>query len=204
MKRFFAAVAALALLFVSSALLAQEKLMIDPVDLKLLVIQPTLTKMEARFPGAADPAAVNCLSGIAAHESTVGVVTRLKQVSGPALGIYQIEPATHKDVWRNYLSYRPDASDLLLLEWVPDNAAEALHQPGERFVWSIDDRMLITNLAYATAIARVILYRQSFDWPVDPGDVEALAVIWKNQYNTAQGSGTVEQYVAHFPTVVLE
>ena len=31
----------------------------------------------------------------------------LKQIRGPALGFFQMEPATCRDIWENYVIYRP-------------------------------------------------------------------------------------------------
>lgn len=62
-------------------------------QLRLYVIRPTLEKIELW-----SEAAENLLLGTTAQESHMG--TYIKQVGkGPALGIYQMEPATHKDIW---------------------------------------------------------------------------------------------------------
>ena len=37
----------------------------------------------------------------------------LKQLKGPALGLYQNEPKTHKDTWDNYLKYKPELAKLV-------------------------------------------------------------------------------------------
>src|SRR3546814_18753812 len=75
--------------------------MINPRDLCQEVIRPTLEKLDLY-----SPAAANLLLGTALTESTIGGATCLVQKGGPALGIYQIEPATHLDCWRNFLVYR--------------------------------------------------------------------------------------------------
>nr|MBC8554836.1 hypothetical protein [Candidatus Brocadiales bacterium] len=31
----------------------------------------------------------------------------LRQINGPALGFFQIEPDTARDIWENYVAYRP-------------------------------------------------------------------------------------------------
>ncbi|MEE9541175.1 MAG: hypothetical protein V3V85_06750, partial [Candidatus Thorarchaeota archaeon] len=59
--------------------------------------------MEELWPGASREAAVNLLLGTVYQESTINGITHLKQVGGPALGIYQIEPDTEHDTWENYL-----------------------------------------------------------------------------------------------------
>ncbi len=163
--------------------------MIKPEHLRDLVITPTLQLMDEAFPGAGNPRAIELLLGIAAHESTIAGVTYLKQQGGPALGIYQVEPATHDDVWINYLEFRPARRELmqsLLPAGVSDPLSTAAHDA------------LITSLSYATAIARIVIYRSSFDWPA-AGDVAGLGAIWKTHYNTGLGAGTVDQFVDHYP-----
>ena len=77
--------------------------MIDAHDLKHLVIIPTLDAMEPLWgPGINREAAVNLLLGTVFQESVIGNVTYLKQRGGgPALGIYQNEPAKEEDIWEN-------------------------------------------------------------------------------------------------------
>lgn len=178
-----------------------EEPMINMKQLKEYVVVPTLQSMEEAFPGAANPAAANLIVGIAAHESTIGGVTYLKQQNGPALGIYQIEPLTHLDLWASYLNYHEDKAEMLL-EFVPDDGIEYSGSADIPVFW-VDDNRLITSLDYQTGIARAIIYRASFGaWP-DPDDVEGLAKIWKSHWNTHLGAGTVEQYIEHFPREIL-
>ncbi len=153
--------------------------MIDPRDLKRLVIRPTLERL-----GLSSPAAVNLLLATAIVESTAGGMQYLKQRSGgPALGIYQIEPATHRDVWENYLRFRDTLADtvwsLSTVEW---RGASLAHNE------------LIWNLAYATAIARIVYLRDP--QPLPPAeDLPALGAYWKRVYNTSAGKGTVEHFL---------
>ena len=72
---------------------------INTKHLRLYIIRPTLQKINLW-----SEAAENLLLGTAAQESLLG--TYLKQNgNGPALGIYQMEPNTHKDIWIHYLNY---------------------------------------------------------------------------------------------------
>ena len=50
--------------------------------------------------------AVNLLMGTAAQESHLGKY-RKQLGGGPALGIFQMEPATFNDIVNNYLRYKP-------------------------------------------------------------------------------------------------
>jgi len=151
--------------------------MINPDQFRELVIWPTL-----KYLGMYSESAVNLLLGTAAHESKLSY---LKQINGPALGVYQIEPATHKDVYDNFLGYR-----LGLREKVLALASNVSNK-------DIDNE-LIVNLAYATAIARLIYYRIPEPLP-DADDVPGMADYWKRHYNTVLGRGTVEQFIEAFP-----
>lgn len=153
----------------------------DANQLCELVIAPTLDVIELN-----SDVAVNLLVGTVFQESAGGEY--LKQLGGgPALGIYQIEPNTHTDVWENYLDYRASLT----------SKVEKLLSPEDK------EQQLISNLSYATAIARIIYYRKPQALPSDANDIQALGEYWKEHYNTAAGAGTVEEFVHNFPTSVL-
>lgn len=154
--------------------------MINARHLRDFVVRPTLRRI-----GMWSQAAENILIGTIYQESRGGHY--LHQLgNGPALGIYQIEPATHNDVWDNYLHYR-----------------DALAKKVKNLAPLSDlDEQLIVNLSYATAIARLIYYRIPKALP-PANDIYALAKYWKAHYNTEQGKGTVEEFVKNFPTELL-
>lgn len=144
--------------------------------LRLHVIRPTLQAI-----GLWSMAAENLLLATCAHESRFGYF--LKQRDGPALGIFQIEPATHQDIWRNYLAYRPALAAKI----------KSLTNDNNRHP---NDNELITNLAYATAITRIIYYRVSAPLP-SAFAIEKQAIYWKKYYNTHQGKGSVADFIYH-------
>lgn len=124
------------------------------------------------------PAAERLLLGTALTES--GLSALAQDGVGPALGVYQIEPATHQDVWRNYLAFRP------ALAWrVGRFAGKAPRRQAQ----------LITNLSYATVVARLIYRRRPEPLP-GPGDLGGLAAYWKAHFNTTAGRGGVEDFMA--------
>ena len=154
-------------------------------QLRTYVIRPTLQQLDLW-----SEASEILLLGTVAHESKCGEY--LHQVGGPALGIYQIEPATHRDVWENYLRYKSGLM-LKIQDMVP--VAQRRRTPGG---WtSGSDAMLITDLAYATAIARVIYLRAPMRLP-EADDLHGLAGYWKKYYNTPLGKGTVEKWLADY------
>jgi hypothetical protein len=158
--------------------------MIDAKQLRDLVIIPTLEAMEKLWPGANTPAAVNLLLGTAFQESRA---TYLKQIgAGPALGIFQIEPATEQDMWDNYLNSRKDKADFVL---------SLARRDGNR-------RMdMICNLAYQVCVARIKYWRTKAVLPTNPNDIPALGKVWNDFYNTNPLVGTVEEFVKAYPKI---
>ena len=129
--------------------------------------------------------AVNLLLGTAAQESRFG--TYLMQISGPALGVFQMEPATEEDIWWNYLRFRSELRGRVIqhtLIGFPTPPA------------------LIWNLAYSIAMARITYYRAPDPLPL-PDDIQGLASYWKKIYNTPQGRGRVEEFVRSYKKYVL-
>lgn len=143
--------------------------MIDREQFLELIIEPTLEDI-----GLYSSAACELVLGTALQESRL---TYLKQLgTGPALGVCQMEPATHDDLWDNYLYYR-------------DKIAAAILDIGGR-----DPREMIWNLKYAVAMCRVHYRRIRAPLPVS-GDLKGQAAYWKRYYNTNLGKGTTEEYI---------
>jgi len=148
------------------------------------VIWPTLEFLELNSKEAR-----RLLLGTMAHESRGEyfdqVLHRKDRTLGPAIGLYQIEPATHDDIWENWLMFRDPIrhrmTDLFARE------------PGKH-------EQLATNVAYATGIARLVYYRQPEDLP-HWEDEEGLAAYWKKYYNTEKGAGTISEWLLSFQLV---
>lgn len=154
--------------------------MINVKQLTELVIVPTL-----EYLGMNSEAAVNLMLGTLAQESAMG--TYIKQINGPALGIYQMEPHAHQDIYDSYLTYRPDLRFKLGLYAKSD--------------YPVAEQM-IADLNYATAMARLQYYRRPERLP-EADDVFGLAVYWKEFYNTIAGAGTVDEFVENYERYVL-
>tara|TARA_R100000005_G_scaffold90372_2_gene61645 strand:- start:1261 stop:1719 length:459 start_codon:yes stop_codon:yes gene_type:complete len=138
-------------------------------DFRDLIIRPTLAAL-----GMGGAAAENLLLGTALVESGF---RHLRQVRGPALGLYQCEPATYADILA-YVRARPG----LLARLRPLIVGAELP----------DVSQIIWNLQYATAICRLHYWRVPA--PI-PEDVAGQAAYWKRHYNTVHGRGTVEKYL---------
>jgi hypothetical protein len=133
--------------------------------------------------GLGSPSAVNLLLGTAAQESGFG--TYLRQISGPALGVFQMEPATELDIWNNYLKFRPTfRQDLQRVTQVMQPGTGALE-------W---------NLAYQIAMARVQYLRAPDPLPLD---LSSMAHYWKRFYNTMHGKGTTDEFLTNYHRYVL-
>lgn len=151
---------------------------LDVTWLKNSVIVPTLTALTLY-----SDSAVNLMLGTCAQESHMG--TYIRQIGGgPALGIYQTEPATHEDVWENYLKYRP-ALAATVLAIAPRNVNN-----------------LINSTEYATSIARLVYARVHESLP-PAGNIQALASYWKQYYNTPSGKGCIADFILNYQRYVL-
>ena len=93
---------------------------------------------------------------------------------GPAMGIYQMEPATYLDLWNNFLAYHP--------MWL-----DRLH-PGETPHANVG--RLVYDLKYATMIARLNYYRVK---EALPQDLEGQFRYYKKYWNTDLGAATLPE-----------
>lgn len=139
------------------------------------LIRPILTAMGEHTPCKRSDAAENLLMGTWAHESRGGHF--IKQERGPALGIFQIEPATAHSLLEHYVARRKPFVDFI--------ARYSTQQTIEE--------QLITNLAFQVIIARLVYYPKPQALP-DAADIIALAGYWKTHYNTSLGKGTVKKF----------
>lgn len=129
-------------------------------------------------------AAENLLMGTAAQESGLGEYIRQLD-KGVALGIFQMEPATFKDIVQNYLKYKPELGKLII---------------SVSGVNSLRSEYLEYNLALAICMCRVHYLRVS--GPI-PENLVGWAKYWKEYYNTRMGKGTEEEYIRNFKRLVL-
>lgn len=144
--------------------------MIDPIQLLKYIIRPVLKDIDLW-----SVEAEQLLLGTACKESECG--RWLKQLgNGPAVGIYQMEPATHDDIWRNYLPGRA------IKYKISDFAFNA----------GLDADEMLGNLFYATAMCRVHYLRVPEAIPIG---LRKQAEYWKKYYNTETGLGTIDEYV---------
>ena len=153
-----------------------EQVGINKGQLRQLIIE-TLREINM-----CSPAAVNLLMGTAAQESNMGEY--IKQIHGPALGIFQLEPKTCLDI-EKYLQYKPK-----LYGYVLDNTAAC--SPGE----------LSWNLKFAIIMCRYHYWRVPEKLP-EFYNTWGMALYWKKYYNSSIGRGTVAEFVANYERYVM-
>jgi len=144
------------------------------------IIIPTLDKV-----GLNSLSAQVLLLGTALVESNL---TYLKQIgNGPALGLYQMEPATYKDIYENYLRYKPVhfRSKISKIRGGRKPKAE----------------LLIYNLAYATTMARVHYLRVRAALP-EYNDAINMARYHKKYYNTVLGKTDIRESIHEFASAI--
>ena len=143
-------------------------------------IKAVLTYLDPEIPYS--ETAVELLMLTCAQETHLGKY--LKQVKGPARGIFQIEPNTEKDMWKTLAEKKSHA--------VIRHKISLLEFPGEAKGFT----NMEMNLAYQIAMARYYYYRIPMQLP--DSTIQALATYWKKYYNTYLGAGTVEEAVANY------
>jgi len=161
--------------------------MIDVKQFVTLVIRPTLLEL-----GLYTPAAERLLLGTALVESNLTWLAQTPR--GPALGVYQMEPATHDDIWIHWLARKPVWNARVR------SFSRAIGTPG--FPRPVAQE-LVTNMAYATVMTRMHYYRRPFGMPTEHSDW-ALAQIWKQHYNTRLGAGRPEEFVRRLQAYPLD
>ncbi len=143
-------------------------------DFRNNVIKPVLAQM-----GADNLAAEELLLGTAIQESLF-LKYRVQMGGGPAVSFYQMEPATHNDIWDNYLKYRDELANKAIAFLSSPNADKI--------------KELESNDNYATAMARIHYMRVPAKLP-NAGDVVGQANYWKQYYNTPLGKGKPSEYI---------
>lgn len=154
----------------------------NPQQLHDLIIKPTLEYMGGNYYSKESAFLLLCTAAI---ESDCGYY--IKQINGPALGIWQMEPATHDDIWLNCDSLEIDGfADDVNQFGVGFNFAENNH----------DD--LFQSPTYACAMARLKYSMDSNPLPKLTGDnnadSRAFYDYYKRVYNTGLGASTFDKW----------
>jgi hypothetical protein len=146
--------------------------MFDITQFREDIVVPPLSALNIRSPHIVELLVFTC-----AVESAGG--TYVKQVKGPALGIYQIEPKTFTDLWTNYILRKPDIVNMLSLHF----SINRIPQPEE----------VIHDLRLAT-ICTALYYQYKRAIPID-SNIDTLWNLYKKYYNTDLGAAEEVQSI---------
>lgn len=121
------------------------------------VIRPTLSYMDVGLPSAAPL----LLAMVELNERF--------PPPGDGLGPFRITSAQHRRVWDDYLAFNPDL------------ASTVRGLASQRCFLQYPDRELVTNLAYACAIAWILIATSGYDLPA-AGDTATQAALWQRLF----------------------
>jgi hypothetical protein len=141
------------------------------------------------------------LKGRAAEQLIMGTIWKesggaefIKQYpTGPALGIVQMEPATEKDIWKNYLKFNQVKRSKVLAmlpAYINSNEDERA-------------KRLKTDLMYAVVMCRLHYFRVRAPLP-KADDIQAMGEYWDKYYNCNPHKGTAAEFVSWFPKEVFK
>lgn len=144
--------------------------MLDIGQFSRYIVRPVLKGI-----GLYSLAAERLLIGTAISEGGLVFIDQVERGGdkrpGPAYGVFQMEKATHDDLWDNFLDYKPDLTSKIQF-WMCGGRA--------------DVDMMHGNMYYAAAMCRVHYFRSPRALP-NADDPKALSVFHKLVYNTPLG-----------------
>ncbi len=144
------------------------------------IINDVLQKLGDKY---ADPKALDLVYNTGLVESKY---VYLKQMKGPAVGFFQIEPWVGVSTCNDYLKFRESlmkqVAEVCFLDW------KYFLEPKEE-EWRY---ILTTNIAAQIVFCR--LHYRRVPKPL-PRTLEEQASQWKQYYNTAKGKGTPEHFM---------
>lgn len=148
--------------------------MFNHKQLREYIIQPALSAI-----GVYSKEAEELLVATGAVESKLG--TYVKQINGPAIGLYQMEPATFTDVWSYIVgnSRFPAIMRACNLKNTPE---------------AID---MVSNLRLSTIMARMHYMRFPEALP-KPNDFEGIWSTYKKRWNTELGDTTRDEFLSAY------
>ncbi len=153
--------------------------MIPPSQWLKHVVRPTLEHLAVVEAGIGGLASEQLMMGTVIAESGLSALAQIG--GGPALSMFQIEPATFKDIYYRYLQ-KPgkEALQIAIKELQVDAFGPLAQLAGNRF--------------FACGIARIRFWMVPAKLP-NLDDLEAMGAYYKKWYNTAGGAGDADRWV---------
>lgn len=152
-------------------------------------LQTYITPTVLALPLPSPLQAIQLLLGTAIQESHL---VHLKQINGPAVSVYQLEPATIQDLIPYFRLRLPSQFMHYAIRYgIPLDPDLSMTQSVSH-LWTFAATF---DHALATTLSRLYYYRI----PVPlPEDLTNQALYWKKYYNTPKGRGTPQQYMDSF------
>jgi hypothetical protein len=150
--------------------------MLNLYQLREYVVRPALEGA-----GIGGRAAVQLVMATGMAESGFQYIDQVDRAGrpGPAYGLWQMEEATHDDIWR-WLGFRADlAADVR-----------------SRMILGLSGPLQLHGNHFYGAIMCRLHYMRFPDPLPNYGDARGMAAFWKKRYNTAAGAGTIEGFLA--------
>lgn len=126
------------------------------------------------------PSVIPLLLGTCAVETNYGKYNR--QILGPALSIYQIEPFTFYDIKDRRVSYFFKAGFNTIKLKAED---------------------MLDDLKLATLVCRLKYLDAPKPLPANADDIDEIGAYWKQFYNTSKGKGSVDEFVTKYNKYIL-
>ena len=140
------------------------------------IIKPTLKYMSGNYYSKDAAFLLLCTAAI---ESNCGEY--IKQIGGPALGIFQMEPATHDDIWSECDALYDNLGQQIARITIGSD--------------SVTPHDLIVSPMYACAMARLKYSMDAAPLPFR-NDIKAVYDYYKRIYNTPLGASTYEKFLS--------
>jgi hypothetical protein len=160
---------------------------VDLEQIKRFVIRPALQAIDLW-----SPEAEVLVLGTGAVESDnylwIDQVTNNHAQPGPAYGPWQMEEATYRDIWQNFIFHRPELDKKLSRLTIARSGIPLVSE-------------LHGNLFLGAAMCRLHYKRVMHHIPAAHDALE-MALYWKQHYNTMKGKGTVEKALPYFRRAV--
>ena len=151
----------------------------NPQQLYDLIIKPTLEYMGGNYYSKESAFLLLCTAAI---ESDCGYY--IKQINGPALGIWQMEPGTESDIWQNCDALKTEFGQIIVNLATPYS--------------DLADNDLIDAPKYACSMARLKYSMDPNPLPKLTGDnnadSRAFFSYYKSVYNTELGASTFDKW----------
>ncbi len=158
---------------------------LDPRQLLEIAIRPALRALGPRW---STVSAEQLVLGTAAQES--GLVYLRQLGNGPALGLWQMEPATFRWLRDGFLD--GDAPTTAELRRGVNQLTTRIRPEGDEVAW---------NLRVGAAFCRLRYAADRHPLP-ERDDIAGHAATWKRVYNTALGAGKVDDYLRNWQRLV--